>query len=319
MIFKVSYNAIKLYKYTMKPIQILLNTIEKIEGAYAPATIRAYKANFEKFILFCEEIDECGLPASSNSVAQYIKKLTCSNLKSNSIRIAVAAIATIHKLNQAPDPTQNSEVTLELKRMYRTLGRESNQAYGITNNILQKMLSTNDKDLRGVRDRALLLVAYDSLCRRSELVSLMAEDIIIINNQTESSCKLKLRKSKTDQDAKGRWLYLSKETQKALDEWLEIAGIQSGKIFRGIRKKVELTEGLNSSQINRIFKKLARKSKLDPNVVQQISGHSMRVGAAQDLLLSGASLPMIMNRGRWSKADTVMRYMESAAMNINIS
>ena len=36
----------------------------------------------------------------------------------------------------------------------------------------------------------------------------------------------------------------------------------------------------------------------------------MRVGAAQDLLLSGATLPTLMNRGRWSKTDTVMRYTE---------
>ena len=42
-----------------------------------------------------------------------------------------------------------------------------------------------------------------------------------------------------------------------------------------------------------------------------ISGHSMRVGAAQDLLLSGASLPIMMNKGRWSKPDTVMRYVEN--------
>ena len=39
----------------------------------------------------------------------------------------------------------------------------------------------------------------------------------------------------------------------------------------------------------------------------------MRVGAAQDLLISGASLPMIMQRGRWTKADTVMRYIENTA------
>ncbi len=38
----------------------------------------------------------------------------------------------------------------------------------------------------------------------------------------------------------------------------------------------------------------------------------MRVGAAQDLLKSGASMPMIMNKGRWSKIDTVMRYLEQA-------
>ncbi len=50
------------------------------------------------------------------------------------------------------------------------------------------------------------------------------------------------------------------------------------------------------------------------SVIQKISGHSMRVGAAQDLLLSGASMPMIMNRGRWSKTDTVMRYIEATGI-----
>jgi hypothetical protein len=48
---------------------------------------------------------------------------------------------------------------------------------------------------------------------------------------------------------------------------------------------------------------------------RNISGHSMRVGAAQDLMLSGATLPILMNRGRWSKTDTVMRYIENANPN----
>ena len=177
------------------------------------------------------------------------------------------------------------------------------------------MLTTTDESLRGMRDRPLLLMAYDSFCRRSELVSLQVEDLVIIQNLPEPSFKLKLRRSKTDQDATGRWLYLGIDAQKALNDWLKATNIQSGKIFSGIRKKVELTEGLNSSQINRIFKKLARKSKLDPSVIQQISGHSMRVGAAQDLLLSGVSMPIIMNRGHWSQTDTVMRYVESEGFN----
>ena len=45
-------------------------------------------------------------------------------------------------------------------------------------------------------------------------------------------------------------------------------------------------------------------------MIDRISGHSIRVGAAQDLLKSGASMPIIMNKGRWSKTDTVMRYLE---------
>ena len=46
-------------------------------------------------------------------------------------------------------------------------------------------------------------------------------------------------------------------------------------------------------------------------IINNISGHSMRVGAAQDLMASGAALPIIMIRGRWTKTDTVMRYIEN--------
>ena len=91
----------------MKPKKILLNTIERIDGAYAPSTIRAYKSNFLKFIDYCESLSKCALPASSKVVAQYVKKLADGQLKSSTIRIGVAAIATIHKLNELPDPTQH--------------------------------------------------------------------------------------------------------------------------------------------------------------------------------------------------------------------
>ena len=95
-----------------------------------------------------------------------------SGLKSSSIRIAVASISSIHKLNLLNDPTQHPTVKIELRRMYRTLGRYSQQAFGITAPILEKMLEATANNLRGYRDRALLLLAYDSMCRRSELVSL---------------------------------------------------------------------------------------------------------------------------------------------------
>lgn len=69
---------------------------------------------------------------------------------------------------------------------------------------------------------------------------------------------------------------------------------------------------MNSSHIGRIYKKNVAKTNIDSNIIKNISSHSMRVGAAQDLMLSQVSLTLIMNRGRWSKTDTVMRYVESA-------
>lgn len=194
--------------------------------------------------------------------------------------------------------------------MHRKLGRESAQAIGINKTKLQQLLDQLGNSLIDLRDRALILTAYDGMCRRSELVSLNVEDVLF---NEDGNLKLKLRRSKTDQDGLGRWLHLTKNSSLAIQEWLDITDIDSGKLFRGIDSTGKITEKLCASQINRIYKKLARKSDLDPSCIKHISGHSMRVGAAQDLLLSGASLPLIMSKGRWSKADTVMRYVEKAS------
>ncbi len=290
------------------PKEILLETIKRIDGAYAPATIRAYKSNFERFIEFCNQESTSALPANHGCVANYIKKLSSGKLKSASIRIAVASISAIHRLNDHQDPTSHPNVKIELRRMHRILGRESKQAAGINSDVLEKMLDTTDNSLRGLRDRALLMTAYDSMCRRSELVSLMIEDTVI--DTQNKTVKIKLRRSKTDQDGMGRWLYLSNKTQNALLAWINAANLIKGKLFRGIKKGLQISDELSSAQVNRIYKLIATKSRLEDRVVKNISGHSMRVGAAQDLLVSGASLTLIMQRGRWSKADTVMRYVE---------
>ena len=204
---------------------------------------------------------------------------------------------------------------LEMRRMHRKLGRSSNQAQGITSDLLDKMIMATENNVSGVRDRALLLVAYDTLCRRSELVSLRIEDIKVKAINGDMNTTILLRRSKTDQDSKGRWLHLSKRSQEALDSWIRLINQDEGPLFRGVNRGQHITPKLGTGQINRIYKKIARVSNIEKDLIRKISGHSMRVGHAQDLVVSGASLPIIMSMGRWSKSDTVMRYVEQ----INLS
>lgn len=283
----------------------LLETIEFIDGAYAPATIRAYKSNFQQFIDYCNREKQGALPAECESVANYIKKLSNGKLKSSSIRIAVASISAIHRLNNLTDPTQHPIVKIEMRRMHRQLGREAKQAFGITRNILNQMFEQTDNSPRGVRDRALISVAYDTLCRRSELVSLRIEDI----ESYQSKLRIRLRRSKTDPYGNGRLLTLTPLSEKYLRDWLLLLNVYEGFIFRGIRGG-KIQDKISAAQINRIYKYLAKKVGLEKNIYMKISGHSMRVGGAQDLLASGYSLGVIMTKGRWSKTDTVARYLE---------
>ena len=128
----------------MNPHQRLQATITQIEGAYAPATIRAYAADFAAFMRFCDSKNYSALPASSVALAEFIRDLSHSGRSSASIRRAVVGISAIHLLNQFSDPTKGTEARLEMKRMHRTLGRTSKQAFGITQSILTQLLAQVD-------------------------------------------------------------------------------------------------------------------------------------------------------------------------------
>lgn len=304
---------------TEKSIARLSQTIERIDGAYAPSTIRAYQANFMRLIDYCESIQAEALPAAPRTVAAFVDKLCEDKFQSATIRQIVASIASIHTLNNYPNPTQHSEVKIAIKRMHRKIGRFSQQAYGINKELLNEMLEVTDDSLRGLRDRALLLVAYDTMCRRSELVSFMVDDIdiqVIDRRHATQSMVIFIEQSKTDQEANGKWLKLSEETASALKAWIRCSGIKDGRLFRGVNMANMITDGLTTGQICKIYKGLARKAEFGEEFVKHVSGHSMRVGAAQDLLLSGATLPMMMAKGRWTKPDTVMRYVEKVGIPI---
>ena len=296
-------------------IVMLNKTIERIDGAYAPTTIRAYKADFAKFIEFCEIHHTDALPASPTIIAMYVAELS-KQYSASFIRRNVVSISSVHRLNYHADPTKGPEVNLAVRRMHRQIGRHCSQAHAINKDLLHKMLNATEDNLRGIRDRALLQVAYDSLCRRSEIIALRYEDLVVThsNDNGNVSARILLRRSKTDQEAQGKWLHVRQETWLAIQSWINASKINTGLLFRGVNRGYKITNALGDGQIGRIYKRLARTAGLDEKLAQHISGHSMRVGAAQDLLLSGASLPIIMARGRWTKPDTVMRYVEHTAL-----
>jgi integrase len=167
------------------------------------------------------------------------------------------------------------------------------------------MIGAITNSLRGKRDKAILLVAYGSLCRRSELVSIRIEDIE--QDVAGMPIRIKLRRSKTDQEGVGKKLAIKPKTQLAIKHWVEAASISTGFLFRGIGNDGRISSSLNPGQINRIYKRLAIAASISE---RGISGHSIRVGAAQDLVKSGISLPQLMTLGRWSKPEIALRYGE---------
>jgi integrase len=179
------------------------------------------------------------------------------------------------------------------------------------------VLDSTANNLSATRERALLCVAYDTMARRSELVTLNLEDVAFLPDGTARAL---IRRSKTDQVGEGAQAYLSRTTVRHLKVWLKTAGIDRGALFRRVIGRGTVTTDaqgpgcigarLNVDAIAQAFKRVAKSIELTDEEVAQVSGHSIRVGATQDLLALNIDLASVMQAGRWKTNLMPMRYGE---------
>jgi integrase/recombinase XerD len=80
-------------------------------------------------------------------------------IKSATIRRKVASINAVHRLSSFEGPTKHPKVKLYVRKVSRQLFGQFDQAYPVTRTVLDKLLSVCGDDLRGVRNKALLLLA----------------------------------------------------------------------------------------------------------------------------------------------------------------
>jgi len=105
----------------------------------------------------------------------------------------VASIATMHRHAGIENPCAAEEVRLALKRMHHARTTHQRQAPALTRPLVDRMLSATGDRLIDARDRAILAVAYDTLCRRSELVRLDVADVLMADDGT-ATCSSDARK-----------------------------------------------------------------------------------------------------------------------------
>lgn len=159
-----------------------------------------------------------------------------------------------------------------------------------------------------MRDAALIGVGCDTLCRSSEL-AWMKTDHVDLASRTAY-----IPRPKSDPFGDGRVARISRVTANALEEWLDASTINDGPLFRGVPRGRLVSSHMETSSIRRLIKNAARRAGLDHKVVEGLSGHSMRVGAAQDLMTAGHDIVASMTAGGWRNIEVVARYCEKAAI-----
>jgi integrase len=282
--------------------------LARLEGAFADSTLRAYRADMAVFENWCSEEQRLTLPAEPETIAAFIAQ-QATRSSAATLKRRLAAICKVHRLFRMENPVSDEEVVIAMRRALRAKRARPQQALGLTRVLLEQLIAACPDTLAGLRDRAMIALGYDTLCRRSELVGLRVEDL---RPSSEDSARILIRRSKNDPYGEGRLGYISPETLKLVRAWLKAAGIDSGHIFRAVRADCAGSRALHPYSVNRILKLAAQAAGLPAQTIENLSGHSMRVGAAQDLIVSGLGLLPIMQAGGWKTIDVVGRYVENA-------
>ncbi len=283
---------------------------KRLEGAYSPNTIRSYLACFQSFEGWVSERGFTPLPARPSLVAAYVQSMS-PELSPATLRNRICAIRKVHALLRYSDPTGDELVNLAIRRARRSMTARPRQARGITPDILKRMIGVQPNSVTGIRNAALLQVGYEILARRSELTALKLNDVAFFGDGT---AKIIIRRSKSDSYGSGRSGHLSGQTVNQLQRWLQCRNPNSDWLFQPVYKNVSIPRSISYTTVKRVILKSLEASGVDD--IGAYSSHSLRVGAAQELLRRGHSTSTIMRAGGWKSVNVLARYLEEAEINI---
>jgi site-specific recombinase XerD len=289
--------------------------------AISPATQAAYHRDWIAFAGWCEEreVDAGDLPVDPVVVAAYLASLAETH-GTSALRGRVAAIGYHHRRRGFAFLTTHPVIRETLSGIGRTHGKPVRPAAALTSVEVKQLIGTCAEDLRGLRDRALLLVGFAGAFRRSELVGIgyhhlrFEADAVVIH----------LPRSKADQEGKGVDVALPRMRHatsgaasetcpvRALETWLRKAKIRRGPVFRAISVHGHLEAGLTPRSVHTILRHRATLAKLTVHASERLSPHGLRAGLITEAYLAGAPDEQVAAHTRHGDLSTMRSYRRRA-------
>jgi integrase len=279
-------------------------------GSKSENTKKAYREDWRAFCAFCDSLSRD--VADPEAVAQYILDMTRANTPWATVKRRLSSLRVAYRLAQLPDATKHPMVEAEIAGAVRQLGEAPrHQRSPLLLDDLRAMLDVLGDCAAGHRDRALLLVGFGLGSRRSELVALNVEDL----DWSARGVAVTIRRSKTDQTGAGRVVALPYGRPatcpvRALQKWLDVAGITSGPVFRSVNRHGRISaDRLTDKAVALVVKAVATRADLDPS---RLAGHSLRAGLVTTCALAGVADDAIMRQTGHRSVDMVRRYTRVA-------
>lgn len=276
-----------------------------VAASEAHNTRRGREADWAVFVDWCDLNGVAALPARPDDVAAFIADQANEKAVAT-LRRYLASISKMHELAGQPTPTHDRRVLLILGGIRRSIGEEQDKAAPLTRELLRRIQSAGVSE----RDWAVLCFGQATACRRSELCALDLADLSFADPR---GLAVLIRKSKTDQTARGRVVavrrYEAEERLcpvRAVSVWIAKRGTRPGPLFYGLTPARTLgTSRLCVDALNRLVKQACQRIGLDPD---DYSGHSLRAGWVTDARQRGLTWEQVMKHTGHTQLRTVKDY-----------
>ncbi|WP_278183646.1 tyrosine-type recombinase/integrase [Vibrio misgurnus] len=343
-----SYETIAQNDPFQRCAQALLREFEQEQTMFSPSTQKRLKQAWGRYVSWCEQMMKHALPSSPSQIREYLQfRSTCCHR--NTLSVELWAIGTTLMAAGCPNTTLDLRVKNSfrgiIKHKVRVEDEYIRQATPFRDADLDRLIALygSSPSASTLRDLAVLYVAYETMMRVSELVRIRLEHFKV---KPDGSASLRIPFTKTNQSGDGQdWTHLSAQCMSFVQAYLMVTGIsfaEGGYLFRAIHRSGKVIapkvneqdnsashQPLSTRALDRIFLKawLDLHPHVDPSLPLSIiksthrpfTGHSARVGAAQDLLEQGYDSLQVRQAGRWRSDTMVLRYgqhitIENSAM-----
>ena len=241
-----------------------LETLKNLKNSKSNNTLKAYQSDFKDFTAFCIKNGLSSMPTQPKIIALYITHLSKFS-KFSTLKRRIASISVIHKLKGHYLDTKHPIIMENLHGIKRTLGSRQKAKKPLLINSLKKIIKAIDQEKKERdRDRALILIGFAGGFRRSELVSILKEDVELV----DEGVKILIKKSKTDQSGEGSVKAIPYFQNQEFCPVLALKHYINEKVSKKNEDKVF---EMSDKSVALIIKKYAQKAGLDPS---RYAGHS---------------------------------------------
>ena len=292
-------------------------------GRYSPAAVRSYKSIFGYFERWCQSRGLNPLPTGLDVLSLYLCELA-PGYKLNTLKNVVSAVTFVNRM--AGFDIDRKYLGPILRGIARVHGAEMAKAVPLEIDELRELVAHFPRSRRGLRDKAICLVAFAAALRAQEIVRLdyrtPAGDALgrVLLDRRGATIEMHLPATAVALPSKVT-KYVARGLDpcpvQAVEDWVFDAGIKSGPLFRAIDKGGNVGEGrLLRNGLGIIIKRAIKEAAVNAGrseadaarLASTCSPKSLRVGFIKSALEVGVSHERLALHMGWTTTQMVEAY-----------